>query len=176
MASIDHVRAAPRDMGIVELIVRRPAVEQRELLGEAELDPVVGLVGDNWSTRGSSSTEDGASNPDHQITVMNVRATALVAGDRERWALCGDQLYVDFDLSTENVPAGTRLAIGDAVLEITSDPHLGCGKFARRFGVDALKLVNSAVGRELNLRGRNARVVTGGTVRTGDEVRKLGPV
>jgi hypothetical protein len=172
-AGLDHVRDAPKDAGLVELIVRRPAVEARELLDEGVLDPEVGLVGDCWLSRGSSSTEDGSANPDHQITVMNARATALVARSRDRWALCGDQLYVDFDLSEANLPAGTLLGVGDAVIEISADPHTGCGKFTRRFGVDAMKFVNSKTGRELNLRGRNARVVTGGTVRVGDEIRRL---
>lgn len=167
-AGIDLIRAAPKDVGTVELIARRPAVEERELVEEAELDPVDGLVGDNWRAR------DAGHDIECQLTLMNVRASALLAGTRERWALAGDQLYVDLDLSESNLPAGTRLAVGTAEIEITAEPHRGCGKFARRFGVDAMKFVNSPVGRELNLRGRNARVVRAGTVRTGDELRKLG--
>ena len=132
-------------------------------------------MGDMWSVRPTSSTDDGAPNPEAQVTVMNVRATTLVAGgdQPEDLAQAGDQLYVDLDLSKENLPPGTRLAIGEAVLEVSELPHLGCGKFARRFGVDALKAVNSEVGRELRMRGLNARVVSGGEVRVGDPVRKL---
>ena len=94
-------------------------------------------------------------------------------GSRERWPLAGDQLYVDLDLSVENLPAGTRLAVGDAVVEITPEPHTGCAKFSARFGTDALKFVNKPPGRELRLRGVNARVVTPGTVRPGDAISKL---
>jgi MOSC domain-containing protein YiiM len=172
-AGVADVRSAPKDAGTVELIIRRPDIGERELLDEAELDPVEGLVGDNWRTRGSRSTPDGSAHPDLQLTLMNARATALIARTHDRWPLAGDQLYVDFDLSWANLPPGTRLAVGSAVIEITAEPHTGCGKFARRFGVEALKFVNSAVGRELNMRGRNARIVTGGTVRTGDTLRKL---
>ena len=166
-AGIDLIRAAPTHAGTVELIARRPAADAREVLDEAQLDPVAGLVGDNWRAR------DASPNLDCQLTLMNSRVSALVAGTRDRWALAGDQLYVDLDLSEANLPAGARLAVGSAVIEITAEPHRGCGKFARRFGVDAMKLVNSAVGRELNLRGRNARVVQAGTVRTRDEIRTL---
>lgn len=157
----------------MQLIVRRPAVEDREVLEEAELDLDEGLVGDCWRNRGSKSMPDGSANPDAQLTLMNARAAALVAGDdRDRWAEAGDQLFVDLDLSTENVPAGTRLALGDAVIEVTELPHTGCGKFIRRFGIEAQKLVNSEVGRALNLRGVNAKVVRGGTIRVGDEIRR----
>ena len=172
-AGLDHVRAAPDDNGRLELICRRPEVEQREVVGEATLDAEVGLVGDCWLTRGSSSTPDGSANPLAQLTLMGARAAALVAGTDERRQLAGDQLFVDLDLSGANVPPGTRLRIGEAVVEITEIPHTGCGKFLKRFGVDASKFINSDVGRELNLRGVNARVIEGGTVRTGDAVTKI---
>ena len=173
-AGLDHVRGAPADSGTLKLIARRPAEEQREILEAGELDLGAGLIGDMWAERPSSSTADGGPNPEAQVTVMNARVAALVAGpETDRWAEAGDQLYVDLDLSHENLPAGTRLRIGDAVLEVTEAPHLGCGKFSRRFGVDALKLVNSEIGRALRLRGVNARVVTPGAVRHGDTVRKV---
>jgi MOSC domain-containing protein YiiM len=164
-AGLDHVRAAPRDGGRLELIVRRPAVGEREVVDSAELDAERGLLGDSWSLRGSRPS------PKSMVTVMNARATALVAGDRERWPLAGDQLYVDLDLSPENLPAGTRLEIGSAVLEVTDLPHLGCGKFTARFGEGARELVNSPEGVALNMRGINTRVVQAGAVRSGDTVR-----
>jgi hypothetical protein len=172
-AGLDTIRQAPADTGSVELIVRRPAVEEREVVDEAELDLVDGLVGDNWSTRGSRAMADGSANPKAQLTVMNSRLAELVAGPREDWPPAGDQLYVDFDLSKENAPAGTRLAIGTAVIEVTDEPHTGCAKFSARFGSDALRFINSPAGRELNLRGINARVVEPGRVRRGDAIRKL---
>jgi hypothetical protein len=171
-AGLDEVRRSPKDNGRLELIVRRPAVGERESVDEAGLDAEEGLVGDCWRARGSSSTEDGSANPKAQLTLTNARLMALVAGSPKRRELAGDQLYVDLDLSAENVPAGTRLAIGSAVVEVTDLPHTGCRKYLDRFGKDALRFISSQAGRELNLRGVNARVVVSGTVRAGDEIRK----
>ncbi|HEX4719946.1 MAG TPA: hypothetical protein VH300_15580 [Thermoleophilaceae bacterium] len=172
-AGLDEIRQAPSDHGRVELIVCRPEVEQRKVLAEAVLDTEQGLVSDCWRTRGSSSTADGSANPDMQLTLMNARSAALVAVDPDRRQLAGDQLFVDLDLSVDNLPPGSRLRIGDATVEISAVPHRGCGKFQARFGIDALKFVNSPVGRQLNLRGVNARVVAGGIVRPGDAVSKV---
>lgn len=173
LAGLDEIRRSPADDGIVELIVRRPAENEREVLEEGELDIAEGLVGDMWRRRGSRSTPDGSANPLAQLTLQNARLAALVAGERERWPLAGDQLYVDLDLAVDNLPPGTRLAVGTAVIEITPHPHTGCAKFSARFGSDALRFVNSPDGRELRLRGVNGRVVEAGTVRPGDAIRKL---
>ena len=172
-AGLDLVRQSPPTAGALEMIVRRPAENEREVIERGELDLVIGLVGDNWATRGSNRTEDGSSHPDMQLNVMNARVVDLVAQTRERWPLAGDQLYVDLDLSEANVPAGTRLAIGDAIIEVTKQPHAGCKKFVERFGLDAMKFVNSPLGKQLHLRGINARVVQPGAIRAGDAVRKL---
>ena len=172
-AGLVAIRMSPPDEGTIELIVRRPGVEEREVVEEAELDAADGLVGDNWRERGSRKMEDGSANPKAQLTVMNTRLAALVAGERERWALAGDQLCVDLDLSRGNLPPGTRLAVGSAVIEVTDEPHTGCAKFSARFGSDALRFINSPEGRRLNLRGINTRVVESGTVRRGDMIRKL---
>jgi hypothetical protein len=169
----DEDSRSPTDSGSLMLIVRRPEVERREVVTEAELDTIVGLVGDNWATRGSTTTPDGASNPDAQLTMMNIRVARLVADDEERVALAGDQLYVDLDIGEDNLPAGSRIAIGDAVIEISRQPHTGCSKFKARFGGDALRWVSVPDGRRMRLRGVNARVVRSGSIRVGDEVRKL---
>lgn len=172
-AALDHLREAPKDDGVLQLIVRRPRTDEREVLEEAELDPVKGLIGDNWHVRGSSRTPDGSAHPEMQINIMNVRVTALVAQDKERWSLAGDQLYLDMDLSKENLPAGSRFTIGSAVLEVSPFPHTGCHKFVSRFGRDAMMFVNSTVGKELCLRGINAKVVQGGVVKVGQSARKI---
>jgi len=172
-AGLDYIRQSPKDDGLLQLIVRRPSVEAREVLDEAQLDVTEGLVGDGWKVRPSSKTPDGSAHPDMQVNIMNARVVALVAQEKERWQLAGDQLYLDLDLSRENLPPGTQLAIGSAVVEVTAPPHTGCKKFVARFGLDAMKFVNSPLGRELNLRGVNAKVIQSGLVRTGDTARKL---
>src|ERR1700730_11330724 len=171
-AGLDESRKSPRDAGLLELIVRRPRIEEREVLKEGELDLTVGLVGDCWSTIGSSRTADGWANPEMQINIMNSRVIALVAQSRDRWQLAGDQLYIDLDLSAENLPAGKHLALRSALLEVTAPPHTGCKKFVSRFGLDAMKFVNSPVGQQLHLRGINAKVVRPGVVRVGDMATK----
>ena len=160
---LEEIRRSPADDGKVELIVRRPDVDERETVAEALLDTTVGLVGDRWQ----------GDDPRSQVTVMNARAVALLAQSADRWPLAGDQLYVDLDLSPDNLPPGTRIQVGEAVLEVSDKPHRGCKKFAERFGLDALRFVNSTVGYSLNLRGINTTVVQPGTVRAGDVVRKL---
>jgi hypothetical protein len=172
-AGLDDIRQSPRDDGILKMIVRRPSVDAREELTEGELSLEEGLVGDTWKERYSRRTPDGSANIDAQITIMNVRAVALLAQSEERWSLAGDQMFVDLELSDENLPAGTKLAIGSAVVEVTAVPHTGCDKFAARYGTDATKFVNSKEGKRLHLRGINTRVVRAGTVRVGDVVRKV---
>lgn len=170
---LENIRQAPKDEGVLELIVRRPKTDGRELLAEAELTLTEGLVGDNWRMRGSSRTPDWSAHPEMQLNIMNSRVTALVAQTKDRWALAGDQLYIDMDLSAENLPAGTRLAVGSAMIEISALPHLGCKKFVSRFGLDAMMFVNSTLGKQLHLRGVNAKVHRGGVIRVGDVVKKI---
>ena len=172
-AGLDEIRASPQVEGTVELVVRRPAQDQREVLEEGMLDVGEGLVGDGWRMRPSSRTKDRSPHPGRQLTLMNARLAALVAGERERWAIAGDQLYVDLDLSRENLPPGTQLAVGSALIEVTDQLHTGCAKFTARFGHDAIRFVNTGVGRELRLRGMYAKVIEGGPVRPGDAIRKL---
>ena len=173
-AGLDHINQAPTDAGTVELIVRRPSVGARELLERGDLDVADGLKGDTWGIRRSTRTADGSRHPDMQLNIMSARAAALVAQVRERWALAGDQLFLDLDLSERNLPAWTKLSLGTAIIQVTDQPHTGCAKFVSRFGVDAMKFVNSPQGRSLRLRGLNARVLQPGTVRVGDVARKIG--
>jgi MOSC domain-containing protein YiiM len=176
-AEIERAAAAlgssPTENGVVEMIICRPARYERRVLDEGMLDMVHGLVGDTWEARGATSTPDGRADPLRQVTVMNSRALASVAGERDRWQLAGDQLIVDLDLSMDSLPAGTRLQIGEAVAEVTEPPHTGCAKFAGRFGVDALAWVSGRAGGRQRRRGMHVRVLTSGTVRPGDSISKL---
>lgn len=174
-AGLADVRRSPRDEGVLELIVARPSVGARAVLEEGELDLAVGLVGDNWDQRSSKRTADGGPHPDMQLNLINARLSRLIAaeGTVEHRALAGDQLHVDLDLSEANLPAGTRLAIGGAIVEVTDQPHTGCAKFAERFGAAAARFVNVGAGKELRLRGINAKVVVAGTIAAGDTVKKI---
>ena len=165
-AGLAHILDSPSDLGTVRLVVRRPAEGEREVLDEGTLD-FPGLVGDRHTLRRDT-------HPGTEITIMNARVVDLVAGgDRDRWALAGDQLYVDFDLRHENLPPGTRLQVGSATLEVSELPHTGCAKFTARFGSDATRFINGKPHRDLRLRGMNTRVITPGTVRPGDTIQKI---
>jgi hypothetical protein len=170
-AHLDHVRAAPRDAGRIELLVVRPASDERNVVDQIVLDVERGVIGDRWLTKGSRHTPDGSSHRDQQLTLMSTRAAAAIA-DRDRWPLAGDQIFVDLDLSQEALPIGTQLILGDALVEISTLPHLGCAKFTHRFGSDATKWVNGDIGKALRLRGVNARIIRGGVVRRGDTLRR----
>jgi hypothetical protein len=172
-AGMDSIRQSPKDNGILKMIVRRPGEDKREVIQEGELSLEEGLVGDTWKERFSRRTPDGSANLDAQITVMNARAVELLAQSEERWSLAGDQLYVDLDLSDDNLPPGMRLGLGSAVIEVTAVPHTGCAKFAERYGADATKYVNSPEGKRLHLRGINTRVVQAGKIQVGDTVKKI---
>ncbi len=173
-AGLPHIQESPTDNGLLALVVRRPAIGEREILDVAELSLDEGVVGDSWNQRGSKRTDDGSPHPDMQLNIINARLSRLVAGDDDKIrALAGDQLHVDLDISEANLPPGTRLAIGDAVIEVTDQPHTGCPKFAARFGATALRFVNVGAGKEMRLRGINANVVQPGTIRAGDAVVKV---
>ena len=171
-AGLEYIRQSPPS-GLLKMIVRRPNIDEREVLREAELNTTEGLAGDTWNVRVNVHSPDGRPNINKQITMMNARTIALLAQGEERWPLAGDQLYVDMDLSDDNLPAGTRLAIGSAILEVSPDPHSGCQKFSSRFGVEAMKFVNSPEGKRLHLRGINTKVIQAGILRVGDTVRKI---
>jgi hypothetical protein len=172
-AGLDHVRSSPADAGPLAMIVCRPEEGQRKVLQQGVLEVAQGLVGDNWSTRGCRLMADNSADPARQLTVMNARAIALMAIAEERWPLAGDQLFLDMDISRDNLPAGTKLAVGSAVIEITAPEHNGCKLFAARFGADAVKFVNSPEGKRLRLRGLNAKVVQAGAIRVGDVAKKV---
>ena len=174
-ARLGDIRRSPADGGTLHMIVRRPDVDRREVVDEGSLDVEVGLVGDTWNVRGSRSTPDGSPNPEAQVTIINSRALDLMAQSEDRWPLSGDQLVIDIDMSKENLPPGTRLSIGSAVIEISEKPHTGCVKFADRFGKDALRFVSTPLAMEIRLRGVNTRVVQSGTIRPGDTVTKIAP-
>ncbi|WP_447970598.1 MOSC domain-containing protein [Nitrospira sp. M1] len=172
-AGLAHIRLAPQDAGWVHMIVGRPEKGKRQIVDVGELDVTNGLAGDNWKIRGSSRTTDGLAHPHTQLTIMNSRVIALIAGDKDRWPLAGNQVYVDLDLHKDNLPPGTQLVLGTAVIEVTDQPLTGCKKFSARFGVEAVKFVNSAIGKTLQLRGINSKVIRSGRFRTGDIIKKI---
>jgi MOSC domain-containing protein YiiM len=170
---LPEILRSPTDRGVLRAIVIRPETDARASLPQCELSPEGGVHGDNWAKGCWMSLPDGRPHPDVQVTLMNARAIALIAQEEARWPLAGDNLFVDLDLSEDNLPPGTRLAVGSTLLEITEVPHKGCKKFAARFGVDATRFVNSRAGLRLHLRGIYARIVERGVVAVGDPVQKL---
>ena len=172
-AGLDDIINSPKNQSVLDMIVSRPEEDAREVMELADLDVNVGLVGDTWQDRPSARSGDGKAHPDMQITIMNSRVANLVAQEKERWPLSGDQLFADIDLSADNMPPGTRISVGSAILVATDQPHTGCKKFAARFGADAFKFISSPVGKELQLRGINCKVVQNGEIKPGDSVRKL---
>ncbi len=172
-AGLDEVRGSPVDNGKLEMIVRRPGVDRRETLEAGRLTHEEGLEGDSWRHRRGYLLEDGSPDPDAQLTLTNSRYIALIAGGRERWPLAGDQLYVDLDLSDDNLPPGARLRLGEATIEITALPHTGCNKYRERYGMPALRATATSEGKARHLRGLYARVVEAGSVRVGDRLRKV---
>ena len=169
----DIIPQSPKDEGALQLIVRRPDVDQRESVAEGHLEIREGLVGDSWRARGSRHMADGQADPDMQLNIMNSRVAELVANGLERRELAGDQLYLDMELSSDNLPPGTQLALGEAIIEVTEPPHTGCKKFAARFGTEAMVFVNSGMGKTRNLRGICAKVVQSGDIQVGDIARRV---
>jgi hypothetical protein len=167
------VTSAPLTEGSLELIVRRPAVFEREVVDVGELTVADGLVGDNHDVRPVAETPEGKHDPLRQVTIVSARVLFAIAGPVERWHLSGDQLVVDLDLSFDNLPTGSRLRIGAAEVEVTEAPHQTCKKFSVRFGVPAVRFVSTREGRRQRLRGLNARVVRPGQIHRGDPVVKL---
>lgn len=172
-AGIANIKESQKDNGVLQLIVRRPKTETREIISSAELNLINGLEGDNWKARGSSSTPDNSADPEAQITLMNTRVIDLLTKEKTLWQLAGDQLFVDMDLSIENLPPLSKLQIGSAILEISVKPHTGCKKFSGRFGVDALAFISTPLGKSLRMRGVNARVIQAGEIKVGDSIKKL---
>jgi hypothetical protein len=170
---LDEIKSSPKDNGVLEMIVRRPETETREMINAGEINVENGLAGDNWKARGSSHTTDGSADPEAQITLMNSRVIQLLAGDKKDWQWAGDQLFVDMDLSMDNLPPHSRIQIGSAILEISAKPHTGCKKFSGRFGVEALAFISTPLGKSLRMRGVNAKVIQAGEIKIGDVVKKL---
>jgi hypothetical protein len=173
ISGLESIQASPKDQGTLDLIVIRPAHNERKVLSVCALSARLGVHGDDWADFCWKTLPDGSPDPDVQVTLINSRCVDLLAQDKSRWSLAGDQLYVDLDLSEDNLPVGQRLAVGSTILQITAIPHTGCGAFSERYGPAALEFVNSPIGKQLHLRGIYARVIHDGTVKQGDLITKI---
>ncbi len=170
---LDWLKQSPKRGGQVTAITIRPAANQRESLQRAMFSPEQGAHGDNWVSDCKFKLDDGRSDPGYQIAIMNSRMAELLSPDADYRRLAGDQLFVDLDLSQDNLQTGDQLQVGDAILEVTPIPHNGCRKFKERFGLDALKFLSSKDGQHLRLRGIYVQVLTAGYISVGDNIIKL---
>jgi hypothetical protein len=169
---LDSIKQSPQDDGILKAIVIRPVSNERVGMESSVVTPDGGVHGDRWAKQAWLNLPEEELEPKAQITVMNSRAAEVIARNRARWPLAGDNLYVDLDLSEDNLQAGQQLSIGSAVFEITPQPHNGCGKFEQRFGAEALKWVNSEEGKHHHLRGIYIKVVKAGVINVDDTITK----
>jgi MOSC domain-containing protein YiiM len=172
-AGLENIKKSPADNGILYMIVVRTQKRERAVPWYCNVSPELGVEGDHWSKGSWKSLPDGSPDPSVQITLMNSRCLDLVATEKERWPLAGDNFIVDMDLSTENLKPGQKLSLGSAIFEITDIPHTGCMQFRERFGVDALKFVSTKAAKELRLRGIYARVLKAGSISVGDRLKKI---
>lgn len=172
-SALPYVAASPKDGGSVALIVVRPDHGRRETPDRVRISAQDGVEGDHWSKGCWLETDDGAPHPDVQINLMCTRAAEVIAGDPALWPAAGNNFFVDIDLSPDNLPAGTRLALGTAEIEITDQPNKGCQVFIDHYGRDACIFVNTGPGWSLRMRGLYARVVQNGDVRLDDRIRKV---
>ena len=172
-AQLPEIQAAPKLRGSLDLIVIRPAVDQRKVLKSAELCLERGLIGDSWITRSSRHTSDKSPWIEMQLNIMSSRVIQAVTGDLKRWPLAGDQLFIDLDLSLENLPIGSQISIGETIIEVTAPPHTACKKFRVRYGDDAFRFINNPATKNMRLRGLNAKIIRGGTIESGSIVHKL---
>jgi len=170
---LELIKQSPKDQGTLELIVIRPKENERTVLIDAQLSSRLGVHGDDWFKNSYIRLPDGSPHPDVQVSLMNSRCIDLLAQEKSRWPLAGDQLYVDLDLSVDNLPVGQQLSIGSVILQVTDQEHTGCNKFAKRYGQAARIFVNSTVGKQLHLRGIYAKVVQDGSLKVGDRVIKI---
>lgn len=171
--SFSDILDSPITNGTIELIVCRPKTNARKILTEAELTIEEGLVGDCWKNKRNFMRKDGLPDVEVQLTLMNSRCINAIAGSKEFWPLAGDQLFVDLNLCKTVLQPKQQLKINDAIIEITDVPHLGCSKFSKRFGSDALKFVNSKNGKLHNLRGVNAKIIQPGVIKTGAIIERI---
>lgn len=174
-AGVENIKESPKNNGVLQLIVRRPETETREIISTGKINFENGLEGDNWKPRGSRHTPDNSADPEAQITLMNSRVIDLLANDKENWQLAGDQLFVNMDLSIENLPPLSQIQMGSAILEISAKPHTGCKKFSGRFGIEALVFISTPLGKSLRMRGVNAKVIQAGEIHVGDVIRRVSP-
>ena len=173
---INYNQSSPRDNGVVKLLVIRPETHVRTLPNAVVVSVEQGVVGDKWEAECTIKLENGKSNPDLQIAIINTKVIKEIAQsdfDMDRLALAGDNIYADLNLCEENMPVGQQIQIGNTLLEVTPFPHFGCKKFSERYSVEDLKVVNSTAGKPQHLRGIYVKVIKNGSISIGESIKKI---
>ena len=172
-AALDHINAAPRDGAVIEQLVARPDFAERAFPDALELTVAGGIKGERWSHSPWLKLPDGSPDPRIQVSIFSKRVMDLCWRDREGQVHPGDPFVVDMNLSFENLPVGTQLQVGEAVVEVSDKFNTACVKWQKRYGDESLRWINMAENRPHRLRGVLCKIVQDGVVRVGDRLAKL---
>lgn len=168
-AALPFVLAAPRDDAPIALLCTRPALGQRAFPASIRLTKAEGIPGERWLTQSWLRLPDGRPDPRNQVSLLPSRVMDIAWQNRDTAPHPGDPIVADLDMTEANLPVGTLIGVGSAVLRVSDVPNLGCVKWKVRYGSDALAWV--AADPALRLRGVLCSVEQDGEVTLNDRLQ-----